>query len=382
MTEMTVLEDLLDSADVRPVGRLDSLATPLLAIDAETTVANLQTMARYAAEYGLGLRPHIKTHKSRLFARLQLALGAAGLAAAKPSEALAVTPDAEDILLAYPAFTPERMTLIGELAQERRVRIAIDSVSAASSIATAAHQAGTEFGLLVDVDVGHHRTGVQSPDDAVALAKQIHEFAGTSFDGIQFFPGHLVPSKVDMDEAAAELSERVHGVVQALESENLPPGIVSGGSTPAARLSQRIDDLTEIRPGTYIFNDVNCIHWDCARLESCAAVVHATIVSTAVPGKAVMDAGSKMLTSDLCGAAPNSGFGLLVDHPQTRVVRLSEEHGEIELGQSDWSPRVGERVRVIPNHVCPCVNLQDELILRMPDDRCLAVKVNGRGCVR
>ena len=378
----TELENLLESADARTVERLEALPTPLLAVDAETMLANLRAMAGYARDHGLNLRPHIKTHKTRLLAQLQLALGATGLTCAKPSEALAVAPDADDVLLAYPAFTPERVKTLATLVRTRRVRIAVDSIEAAERINELAGQAEANFGLLVDIDVGHHRTGTQSTVETVALAKRIGELPTASFDGILFFPGHLVPSNIDMDQAIRGVAQCVADVTEALRDEGMPAKIVSGGSTPAAAMSHRIESLTEIRPGTYIFNDVNSVRWDCATVDSCAATVHATVVSTAVAGKAVIDAGSKMLSSDLCGAAPESGFGLLVDHPEARLARLSEEHGEIELGQSDWNPQVGERVRVVPNHVCPCVNLQEELILRMPGEECFALRVDGRGRVK
>lgn len=379
---MSELENLLDWSNARPTERLEALPTPLLAVDVEIVLRNLQAMADYTSQHGLGLRPHIKTHKSRLFAQLQLALGAIGLTSAKPSEALAVTPDADDILLAYPAFTPQRVKMLAKLARTRRVRIAVDSVEAAERINEAAEEADANFGLLIDIDVGHHRTGTQSAEETVALAKRIRELSRGSFDGILFFPGHLVPGNIDLEQATRGVGESVGNVVEALRDKGLTPQIVSGGSTPSARLSHLIDQLTEIRPGTYIFNDVNSVQWSCATLDSCAAVVHATVVSNAVPGKAVIDAGSKMLSSDLCGAAPESGFGLVLDHPQAHVARLSEEHGEIALGQSGWNPQVGDRVRILPNHICPCVNLQEELILKMPDDECFAIDVGGRGCLR
>ena len=149
--------------------------------------------------------------------------------------------------------------------------------------------------------------------------------------------------------------------IQRLGDAGLAPGIVSGGSTPTAWRSHEIAGTTEIRPGTYIFNDRTTeAIGACARADI-AYTVLATVVSTAVPGQAVVDAGSKALSSDTIRASDRSGFGELLDRPEVSVARLSEEHGVLDLSRTDWRPRIGERVRIVPNHVCVSVNLQTKL---------------------
>ncbi|WP_442505770.1 alanine racemase [Novipirellula sp. SH528] len=361
---------------------IEAFPTPLLSVDLPTVRKNLQSMAEYTADHDLNLRPHIKTHKSRLFSQMQLEFGAVGLTSAKPSEAIAAASDAEDILIAYPCFTPARLQLFESLCKDHQVRMGIDSTEAAERISSHLHDhSGSTIGLLVDLDVGHHRTGISAAESVVGLARQIELLPNVRFDGVMFFPGHVVPNHAGVSEGMANVRASLVSILDALQSEGLKPGIVSGGSTPTAKHTHLIPEISEIRPGTYIFNDLNCVRWQCATLDDCAALVHATVISTAVKGKAVIDAGSKMLSSDLCGADPQSGFGFLVDHPGAKVARLSEEHGEIELGESDWSPRIGDRIRILPNHICPCVNLQNELILVDNDQPLRRLAVDARGMV-
>ncbi|GAA5505551.1 alanine racemase [Novipirellula caenicola] len=361
---------------------IEAFPTPLLNVDLPTVRNNLRSMADYTAKHSLGLRPHIKTHKTRLFSQMQLEYGAIGLTSAKPSEALAAAVDANDILLAYPCFTPSRMQLLASLCRDHQVRMAIDSPDAAERVSTLLRDhPDCTIGLLVDLDVGHHRTGIGAPEAVVDLARRIEMLPRVRFDGVMFFPGHVVPRGDGVGEGMENVRAALVRVLDALRSAGLEPEIVSGGSTPTAKHTHLIPEINEIRPGTYIFNDLNSVRWQCATLDDCAAIVHATVISTAVKGKAVVDAGSKMLSSDLCGADPQSGFGLLVDHPGAKIARLSEEHGEIELGESDWSPRIGDRVRILPNHICPCVNLQNELIVVDGDEPPRRLAIDARGMV-
>ncbi|WP_197169360.1 alanine racemase [Novipirellula galeiformis] len=359
---------------------IEHLPTPLLCVDVSTVRNNLQGMADYTSGHRIALRPHIKTHKSRLFSQLQLEMGAVGLTSAKPSEALAAAIDAEDILIAYPSFTPPRLRLLETLAENHTVRVGIDSVEAAQRIAARELANSTStLGLLIDLDVGHHRTGIASVKEAVALAQLIESLPNVRFDGVLFFPGQVLPTSQSVAAGMEDVRETLVAVIDALDTAGLRPKIVSGGSTPSAKYTHLIPEITEIRPGTYIFNDLNSVRWQCAEFEDCAAFVHATVISTAVKGKAVIDAGSKMFSSDLCGADPTSGLGYLIDHPGAKLARLSEEHGEIELQQSDWSPKVGDRVRILPNHICPCVNLQNELVLVDGDQPVSHSTVDARG---
>ncbi|MDB5353822.1 MAG: D-threonine aldolase [Phycisphaerales bacterium] len=359
----------------------DNLPTPCIVIDAGVVARNLKRMAAYAKSHGLGLRPHTKTHKSTLLGRMQLEHGAAGLTVAKVGEARLMASITDDILMAYPAVDPARCAALAELARSKTMRVGIDSTAAADALAGAAHSAGATVGILVDLDVGHHRTGVQSAAEALALAQHIDRSKGLRLDGVMFFPGHIASPPAAQAPALAAVGAKLEEVLALWRRSGLEARIVSGGSTPTAFQSHLVPHLTEIRPGTYVFNDMNCVRGQCATLDDCAARILATVVSTAVPGQFVLDAGSKTLTSDRCGPAPDSGHGYLIEYPQTKITKLSEEHAQVDVTGCDRAPKVGERVTVIPNHICPCVNLQDDVWWKEEGHPPRAIVVEARGKV-
>ena len=370
-----------DSAhDMRYKRRMpDSLGTPCLIIDASIARRNIQRMAEYAAAHGLRLRPHTKTHKSIRLARMQLDAGAIGLTVAKAGEARIMAEAGDDILMAYPAVDRARCTILAELAKSKRIRVAIDSSVAAGALSAAASAAETTIGILVEIDVGLHRTGVQSAKAALELAQTINVLQGLRLDGLMFYPGHVSGPAPEQAVALTEIDALLNETLSLWKWHGLNATIVSGGSTPTAFQSHLIKSLTEIRPGTYIFNDMNCVLGGVAAVEDCAARITATVVSNAVPGQFVIDAGSKTLTSDRCGPAPNSGHGLILEYPGAKIVKLNEEHGQVDITACDRAPNIGERVTVIPNHICPCINLQDRVWCREEDGTLQPLNVDARG---
>jgi D-serine deaminase-like pyridoxal phosphate-dependent protein len=167
--------------------------------------------------------------------------------------------------------------------------------------------------------------------------------------------------------------------IALLRRSGLAPEIVSSGSTPTAQQSHHVPGITEIRPGTYVYNDMTIVRGGYCTVDNCAARVICTVISTAVPGQVVLDAGSKTLTSDRCGTAPNSGHGYIVEYPQAVITKLTEEHGQVDVQQCTRSPRLGERVSVIPNHICPCVNLHDSAWWQETDGTLRPLPIDARG---
>jgi D-serine deaminase-like pyridoxal phosphate-dependent protein len=372
----------LYTADV-PQGVLTDLPTPAILIDADVVRRNLSRMADYAASHGLRLRPHTKTHKSRRIGKMQLDSGAAGLTVAKPGEARVMAEVADDVLMAYPAVDPVRAGQIAELAAAgKTIRVALDSTIAADVISDAASSANTTVGVLVDIDAGLHRTGVQSPSAALALAQHVSRKPGLRLDGLMLYPGHIGGGGASEQVPQLKAIDDMLGEVLALWSKNgFKAEIVSGGSTPTAYQSHHVTRLTEIRPGTYVYNDMNCVNGGFGiTLDDCAARIVCTVMSDAVPGQIVVDAGSKTLAQDRCGPAPDSGFGCVVELPGAMVTRLSEEHGQVDVTRvTGRIPRVGERVTIVPNHICPCINLQDRVYwVERGDVRPLDVDARGR----
>lgn len=359
---------------------IEDIPTPALVIDLAIVERNLHRMASYAAKHHLALRPHTKTHKSLRMARLQLEAGASGLTVAKAGEAEVMAEAAEDLLIAYPALDPARSNRLAKLAKTRTVRVAIDSDFAIDALASAARAAGVTLGLLVEMDVGFHRTGVHSPREALKLAEHIDQSEGVRLDGLLCFPGQINDPPAKQKQTLQPIAELLSQTVQLWKKQGLEAKIVSGGSTPTALQSHLIPALTEIRPGTYLYNDLNTVKVDACSLDDCAARILCTVVSNAVSGKVVLDAGSKTLTSDRAVDDPlHGGFGHVVEYPEAKVVRLSEEHGEVDIRWCEHRPQLGQRVHVIPNHICPCVNLQDSAWLATADGSLEALPIDARG---
>lgn len=337
------------------------LETPSALVDVDRMTANLDRMAAYAAEHHLALRPHTKTHKTPELAREQLRRGAGGVTVATLHEAETMAGVADDLLVAYPPVGRWRLERLLALPAGVRVTVALDSAEALGELSAAAAGAGRTVGVLVEVDMGMHRVGLTTPEAVVALAREAAASPGIEYRGILFYPGHVRERVEEQDPAIERLARELDALIGALRDAGLEPAVVSGGSTPAAFQSHRIPGLTEIRPGTYIFNDRTTALVGACAWEDCAYSVLATVVSTAVPGQAVVDAGAKALAREEIRAPGAEGYGALLDRPEVVVKTVSEEHGVLDLSRTDWRPRVGDRVRIVPNHVCVSVNLHDTL---------------------
>ncbi len=310
------------------------LDTPALYVDLDALERNIARMQARCREMKVGLRPHIKTHKTPEIARMQLAAGAIGLTVAKAGEAEVMPGD--DLLIGYP-LTKEKYARVRELAKTRRITVAVDSVAIAQGL--------PGINTLIEVDIGAGRCGVQTPEEAVAVAQ-----ACTNFQGLFYYPAWL-----DENEFKAG-GAKVAATIEALKRAGFETKIVSGGSTPGVVKTPIIPQTTEIRPGTYIFNDATCVTMGLCAEDDCALRVLTTVVSTSVPGQCIIDGGSKTFTYDATKGAPN--YGRFPGRGWT-MPRMTEEHGHVAL--NGGSAKVGEKVWVIPSHVCPAVNLQDEL---------------------
>ncbi len=356
----------------------ETLETPAAVVDLERMRANLARTAAYCRQHGLAWRPHVKTHKSPELAAEQVHAGAIGITVATPREAEVMAGAVEDILLAYPPVGASKLERLMALPEPVRLTVGLDSSAALQALANSARRSGRQVGVLVELDVGLHRVGLQSPAAAVELAGEAAELEGIDYRGIMFYPGHIRGPVESQGAEIAALSAFLAPFLDTLEAAGLTPKVVSGGSTPTLWRSHEIDGLTEVRPGTNIFNDRTTAAIGACGWEECAYTVLATVVSTAVPGQAVVDAGSKALAKEEL-RAEGGGFGALLDRPEVVVKALSEEHGILDLSGTDWRPGVGERVRIVPNHVCVSVNLQERL-WAMRDGRILgAWEVAGRG---
>lgn len=268
---------------------------------------------------------------------------------------------ANDILLAYPPVGSQRARRVANLPEDVHLTVALDSSAAVDDLAAAARAADRPISVYVELDLGMHRVGLPVVDDAIALAKRIRDAQPLEFAGLAFYPGHIREAVDSQDAKLDALRAALGEALARFERAGLTPDIVSGGSTPTMWRTHEVPGVTEFRPGTYIFNDRTTAEIGACAWEDCALTVLATVVSTAVPGQAVIDTGSKALGREpLRGASgADEGFGSLLEHPEVIVKGMSEEHGILDLSRTTWRPVVGERVRVIPNHVCIVVHLND-----------------------
>jgi D-serine deaminase-like pyridoxal phosphate-dependent protein len=359
------------------------LETPAVVVDLDVMERNLSRMADYCRSHNLRLRPHTKSHKIPELAKRQLAHAAQGITVAKIGEAeVMLDAGITDMLIAYPIIGRGKAEKLAELATRANITVSLDSVEVAQAISAEAKQKDARVGILVELDVGFHRCGVTNEDEVLALARAVADLPGLEFKGLMFFPGHLqVPEK-----ERAELRVAVNAFLQRAlakhEDAGLRVEIVSGGSTPTAREGHLFTGVNEIRPGMYIFNDRNMLAVGVATLDDCALSVITTVVSTSVPGRAIVDAGSKTLSSDRYEVVDGRGFGMVKIDPDAEVERLSEEHGNLNISRSSREYRVGERLAIIPNHVCSTVNMHNR-IYGVSGERVETVwEVAGRGKVQ
>lgn len=355
---------------------LEAIETPVGFVDLERVRENARRASVYAAENGLGWRPHIKTHKSLEVARIQLDAGARGLTVATPREAEVMSTLTDDILLAYPPLGASKLGRIMDLSPSVDLKVALDSIEVARGLAAAATTAKRTVGVLVEQDMGMGRVGLPDAAAVVELARAVEAMDGLRFRGIMFYPGHIRVPTEEQADGLADVAGRVDQTLGALRAADLDPEIVSGGSTPTMFDSHQIPGQTEIRAGSCIYFDREGLALEIAKPVWIAYTVLATVVSTAVRGHAVLDCGSKALAKEARGG--DEGYGVVFERPEVVVSSVSEEHGVLDLSGTDWRPSIGERVRVIPNHVCVSVNLQDALVAK-DGNRHRMLELQGRG---
>lgn len=326
--------------------RIEDLDTPCIIVNLDIVNDNIKTAHDYFNSTHFKSRPHIKTHKLPYMAKLQLAAGATGITCQKISEA-EVFADAgiKDIFITYNIIGEFKLARLAKLAARTKLRVVADSEYVVDGLA--ALNIGIK--ILVECDTGQGRNGVQTPEEALKLALYIEEKEGVEFGGLMTYPA---AGKWQDCEAFCSAA-KVLCVLTIGHCET-----VSIGGTPDMKNAHIVKSATEHRPGTYIYNDKSLISRGDCKVDDCALTVLAQIVSRPTDDRGIMDAGSKALTSDLFGL---DGFGMVKEYPEATIHTLSEEHGHIDFSACQQKPKVGEKINIIPNHVCPVVNLYDQV---------------------
>lgn len=360
---------------------LSTIETPALVIDDARLERNIRRMQHLAQQYGVALRPHVKTHKIPELAKRQLDAGAVGIAVAKIGEAeVMAAAGIHDIQIANQVVSESKIERLMALNRSVRVTCAVDSADNARALSDAARRHDLTLSVLIEIDSGLHRCGLESIHDILALAELVENLEGLQLEGIMTHAGHAYGA--ESIEEVAEIG-RSEGELMVSIAERLRAGghtvtTVSVGSTPTAPYAVRIPGVTELRVGNYVFNDMIQVSGGSAALDDCALSVFATVISTPSPTRAVIDAGSKALGLDMGahGRGAVTGHGCLLGKHGV-ISRLSEEHGVIEHDGETFT--VGERLRIVPNHACAVVNLYDFVWLADAEGHCRRLEVTARG---
>lgn len=351
--------------------RIADLSTPRPVIDEDRLAANISRVQSYMDEHGLNFRPHIKTHKIPALAVAQIAAGAKGINCQKVSEAeVFAAAGFEDILITFNILGPQKLGRLAAL-NERISALKVVADSDVTVDGLAAHFSGHRpLSVLVECDTGGARCGVQTPEQAASLAKRIAAADGLTFAGILTYP---------KPQSAAGVEDFIQSTLKLLKEEGMDCPIVSNGGTPSLFEAHLVKSATEHRAGTYIYNDRQMIRMGHCSEDDCAMYVMATVVSRPNADRAVIDAGSKALTSDLQGFAD---FGLVVGYPDARIASLLEEHGVIDLSSCVGArPQIGEKIFIIPNHTCVVSNLFDTMVFHRAGIVTRVEDVAARGLV-
>lgn len=358
------------------VGRaLDEVETPVAVIDLDRLEVNLTDLQSYADAHGIALWPHTKTHKSPELGRRQLELGAAGLTVAKTGEAQVFQEaEAPRILVHYPPVGLDKWErLAGLAAAGVELTVAVDSAPPAEGLSRVFAQRGLQAELLVELDVGLHRTGQTTAAGALAVAEQLTRLPGLEVAGLSCYPGHCRPGDPDLTGELRRVDELLQETCEAFDRAGLRSDRLSGGSTPTRYLTHTTC-VNELRAGTYALLDRSQ-----ADDALCALWVEVTVVSDAVPGQVVVDGGSKTFTSD---PHPAGGHGAVIGRPEAAFVRMNEEHGYVDVSALAERPGVGDHLQIVPNHACGCVNLHDGVLAVSDGVVDHVIRVAGRGLIR
>jgi len=358
------------------------LETPRLLLDVERLDRNIGRMAQLAAEAGVSLRPHAKTHKLLQVADRQVAAGCKGLTVAKLGEAeLFARHGIRDLFVAYPVWGEDKWRRLANLAMGAPIRVGADSREVFEGVARAATSRGLVIPVRIEFDTGFGRCGVQTTDEARALAQHLSQLHGVELVGVMSFAGQMYGAPPERRrDAAVNDARRLVEVADELRNDGFEIREVSVGSTPSAAYVHDMPGVTELRPGTYVFSDRDQVALGWGTLDDCALTILATVVSRPTPTRAVIDAGTKTLSSDQASSV--GGWGDVCGHPDWVLASLSEEHGVLEVPPGPEGPTIGTTIEIVPNHACGALNMHDEVTVVQDAVVEDVWSVAGRGLVR
>jgi D-serine deaminase-like pyridoxal phosphate-dependent protein len=360
------------------------LDTPALCIDLDKMERNLEEMSAAARSRGVGLRPHIKSHKMVEIGKRQMALGAVGLTTAKLSEAEVLAANGlRDLFICYPIIGEIKLRRLRDLARETNLMTLVESEEGARGLSEAMRGEERPLDVLLDLDMGFHRVGVDE-EHASGLARLVASLPGLRLRGVSTHEGSVYGAADEASRAAVvqEQVGRMVKIANELRSQGHDIEIVSSGSTPGAKAALEVDGITEMRPGNYVFYDVMQVGLGVTDLDHCALSILAQVMSRQSPERGVIDAGSKAFSSDrgAHGKGNMTGHGVVKGRPGITVERLSEEHGWLHVAPGE-TLTIGDRLDIIPNHACVSTNLFNEVAVIRNEKVVDRWRVEARGCM-
>ena len=355
----------------QPAGKtLADVETPIPVIDLDVVERNLTRWQERCDAKGLANRPHIKTHKLVPLAQAQLDLGAKGITVQKLGEAeVMAEAGIEDMLLTFNVLGEPKLARLAKLARSTGIAVVADSGAVVEGVGEAGRYGNRPIRVLIECDTGGGRCGVQSPKAALELAKSIDRTRGVRFGGLMTY------ARAGTRKAAGAFLAETKAMC---ERAGLEVATVSTGGSPDMWLDDGLDLVTEYRAGTYIYNDRSLANRGTCTFEDCALTVLTTVVSRPTPDRAIIDAGSKALTSDLIGL---QGYGLVRELEGARIYDVNEEHGYVDVSACHAKPAIGDVIHIIPNHACPVSNLYDRILVTRGARILGTVMVDARGLV-
>lgn len=358
----------------------NDLDTPVAVVDLDKMGHNIAEMAQVMREAGVQLRPHTKTHKSPAIAHRQLKAGAIGITVAKMGEAeVMAAAGIEDIFIAYPIIGTQKLERLSRLNRTTRLRAAVESLEGAQAMSDFFSRRGERLDVLIKVDTGLKRTGVPPGEPTLAFAQALSKLPGLCLLGIYTHEGHAGRAG-DVERSVRDVASQMTETASLLRQQGFEIQEVSLGSTPTARIACRMPGVTEERPGTYVFYDGHCVARNVVPPDRCAYTILCTVISAPEPNRAVIDGGTKAFSS-----AQNpklSGMGIVQAREDVIFQWANEEHGVLDLSKCPGALKVGDRIEVIPVHVCESVNLWDELVGVRGEEVEVIWPVSARGKLR
>ena len=353
------------------------MMTPYVVADLDVIENNIKTMVTSLEKYHIKHRPHIKAHKSVYFANKQLELGACGITCAKVTEAQVFVENGfKDILLAYPIVGDEKLNLLGELMNKANITTIVNDKKHVYDLSKLSSKIKKIISVLIEIDGGINRGGLNPGKDTIDFYHKVKNIDGVKINGFLYYGGTIYREETleDIKNKAKEDSSILVETKNILKDNNIT--VLSSGSSPSSRFPQQLEGITESRAGNYIFNDVNALKVGLCNVDDCALRIKTTVISTPCKGSAIIDAGSKTLTSDL--SKFKKGFGYVVEYPEIEIYNLNEEHGFLKFSPG-IDLKIGQILSIIPNHACVISNLCDEIFGINKKGEKIRIKIDARG---